>query len=251
MSVMIHSSGAQGPNRKWSIVSSRLSSDPTVICSTSLPYSTYSGLSMDDQLPTLGDVLLNNASPPWTLHAFTAHLNRHCCLEALQFVLDSQHYATCYEGFVRSNVTSSNNSDTVALLWRKLIKLYILPSGQRQLNIPELEREYLLHLPPEPPPRPSELRGACQCAYNLLNDSLTAFFRTPKPMLDIEEPRPSPEQQARSHSRRRRDALERPKFSACTSEPGGQMTGDGGNTSFVEHCLRWLRYLCCNKSKAS
>ncbi|KAG8417436.1 serine/threonine-protein phosphatase 2A 56 kDa regulatory subunit delta isoform [Metarhizium acridum] len=150
---------------------------------------------METELPTLGDILLNTASPPWTLHAFTAHLNRHCCLEALQFILDTQHYAACYEGLVRINSASSSSSNSVAKLWQNLIKLYILPTGQRQLNIAEKEREHLLHLPPEPPPSPSELHEACRCAYDLLNDSLTAFFRTSEPMQDSEETRSPPDQQ--------------------------------------------------------
>jgi hypothetical protein len=38
---------------------------------------------MDAQLPTLDDILLNNALLPWTLRAFAAYLNQYCCLEVL------------------------------------------------------------------------------------------------------------------------------------------------------------------------
>lgn len=181
---------------------------------------------MDAQRPTLDDILLNNASPPWTLRAFATHLNRHRCLEALQFVFDADHYATCYEDSAQNNTSSSNSSSAVELLWRKLMQLYILPSGKRQLNIPEEEREHLQHLPPVPPPHPSQLREACRCAYDLLNDSLTALFHTPELMDPIRQSDTLP----RSPDRKSRGLLRRPKTPSCTSELEAQTTNEDGNS---------------------
>ena len=78
------------------------------------------------------------------------------------------------------SIKSPKITDSVPMLWRKLMQAYIRSSGLQQLNIPEPEREHLLNLTSEPPPRPCELHEACKCAYDLLNDSLAAFLRAPQ-----------------------------------------------------------------------
>ncbi|KAL3952875.1 hypothetical protein ACCO45_012818 [Purpureocillium lilacinum] len=135
---------------------------------------------MDTVFPTLDDVLSNSSPPPWTLHAFAAHLTQHHCLEALHFLLDAENYAICYEKQMNMSIKSPKITDSVPMLWRKLMQAYIRSSGLQQLNIPEQEREHLLNLTSEPPPRPCELHEACKCAYDLLNDSLAAFLRAPQ-----------------------------------------------------------------------
>ncbi|KAI5455917.1 hypothetical protein BGZ63DRAFT_436616 [Mariannaea sp. PMI_226] len=162
---------------------------------------------MDAQLPTLDDILLNNASPPWTLRAFAAHLNRHRCLEVLQFVFDADRYATCYEALAKNNTMSSNNSSAADVVWRKLMQLYIHPSGERQLNIPEREREHLLCLPSIPPPHPSELREACRCSYDLLNDSLAALFHAREPTNHLPQSDPIPRSPKREKRNLRQEVM--------------------------------------------
>ncbi|KAK4074681.1 hypothetical protein Purlil1_12875 [Purpureocillium lilacinum] len=135
---------------------------------------------MDTVFPTLDDVLSNSSPPPWTLHAFAAHLTQHHCLEALHFLLDAENYAISYEKQMNMSIKSPKITDSVPMLWRKLMQAYIRFSGLQQLNIPEQEREHLLNLTSEPPPRPCELHEACKCAYDLLNDSLAAFLRAPQ-----------------------------------------------------------------------
>ncbi|EXU94581.1 hypothetical protein X797_012349 [Metarhizium robertsii] len=190
---------------------------------------------MDAQLPTLDDILLNNASPPWTLRAFAAYLNQHRCLEVLQFVFDADRYATCYEASVENNATSSNNSGAVDVLWRKLMQLYIYPSGRRQLNIPEREREHLLHLPSLPPPHPSELREACRCAYDLLNDSLAALFHAREPMNPLRRSDPIP----RSTGYKSRGLWRRPGRLSCDPELESQATNEDGNSSSLTRRSRY------------
>lgn len=135
---------------------------------------------MDTVFPTLDDVLSNSSPPPWTLHAFAAHLTQHHCLEALHFLLDAENYAISYEKQMNMSIKSPKITDSVPMLWRKLMQAYIRSSGLQQLNIPEQEREHLLNLTSEPPPRPCELHEACKCAYDLLNDSLAAFLCAPQ-----------------------------------------------------------------------
>lgn len=181
---------------------------------------------MDAQLPTLDDILLNNATPPWTLRAFAAHLNQHRCLEVLQFVFDADRYATRYGGLVKNNATSSNNNGAVDVLWRKLMQLYIHPSGRQQLNIPEREREHLLHLPSTPPPRPSELREACRCAYDLLNDSLAALFQAREPKNPLRQYDPI----SRSTGPKSRGLWRQPGGLSCAPELESQATNEDGNS---------------------
>ncbi|KAK4071557.1 hypothetical protein PCL_11285 [Purpureocillium lilacinum] len=144
---------------------------------------------MDTVFPTLDDILSNNSPPPWTLHAFAAHLTQHHCPEALQFILDAENYAISYEKQMNISTTSPNLTDPVPMLWQKLMQAYIRSSGRQQLNIPQQEREHLLNLTPEPPPRPCELHEAHKCAYDLLNDSLAAFLCAPQaPTGSLERP---------------------------------------------------------------
>ncbi|KAM0245674.1 hypothetical protein ACHAQJ_010485 [Trichoderma viride] len=127
--------------------------------------------------PTLNEILLDVAPPPWTLSAFMAYLSQNHCMETLEFTLDSQRYASVYEQFIAEVPTSDDNRERVCAWWEKLMQVYIIPCAPREVNIPAQVRDRLLRVPFGPsPPHPSELAEAGHIIYELMNDSLLVPF---------------------------------------------------------------------------
>lgn len=125
--------------------------------------------------PTLREILLNISPPPWTLLAFNTYLFQCHCEETLQFNQDAENYAVFYNQLVGESPTQRDKR--VTSLWQKLIRLYIVPCGPRQINISHRERGHLINLPYEPqPPHPSELDESLNGVYNLMNQSLLGPF---------------------------------------------------------------------------
>ncbi|KAM5357829.1 hypothetical protein ACJZ2D_015872 [Fusarium nematophilum] len=124
--------------------------------------------------PSLTEILLDVASPPWTLSAFMAYLSQNHCMESLEFTLDSQRYAAFYNEMITENQNRDQESlDRVCVLWEKLMQVYIIPCAPREVNIPARIRDQLLNLPCGPaPPHPSQLDEAGRIIYELMNDSL-------------------------------------------------------------------------------
>lgn len=127
--------------------------------------------------PTLNEILLDTAPPPWTLTAFMAYLSQNHCMETLEFTLDSQRYTAFYEQFFSETTASEENREKVCAWWEKLMQIYIVPCAPREVNIPALVRDRLLRVPYGPnPPHPSELAEAGRIIYELMNDSLLVPF---------------------------------------------------------------------------
>ncbi|KAM0444263.1 hypothetical protein ACHAPV_010226 [Trichoderma viride] len=128
--------------------------------------------------PTLNEILLDTAPPPWTLTAFMAYLSQNHCMETLEFTLDSQRYTAFYDQFFSSAATASDeNREKVCAWWEKLMQIYIVPCAPREVNIPAQVRDCLLRVPYGPnPPHPSELAEAGRIIYELMNDSLLVPF---------------------------------------------------------------------------
>ncbi|KAI5457242.1 RGS domain-containing protein [Mariannaea sp. PMI_226] len=140
---------------------------------------------MGSQPPTLNDILLDVASPPWTLSAFMAYLSQNHCMESLEFTLDAQRYTAFYTEFISEAASRTReNDDRVCALWEKLIQVYIIPYAPREVNIPAHVRDHLLALPSGPsPPHFSELEEAGRIIYELMNDSvLVPFLESVAPM---------------------------------------------------------------------
>ncbi|KAM5348533.1 hypothetical protein ACJ41O_008357 [Fusarium nematophilum] len=135
--------------------------------------------------PSLTEILLDVASPPWTLSAFMAYLSQNHCMESLEFTLDSQRYAAFYNEMITENQNRDQESlDRVCVLWEKLMQVYIIPCAPREVNIPARIRDQLLNLPCGPaPPHPSQLDEAGRIIYELMNDSLLVpFLQSVTPM---------------------------------------------------------------------
>ncbi|RCI10613.1 hypothetical protein L249_4268 [Ophiocordyceps polyrhachis-furcata BCC 54312] len=126
--------------------------------------------------PTLEEILLDVAPPPWTLSAFMAYLSQNHCLETLEFTLDSQHYSDLYNQ-LPDNSHSDDIYDQLCSWWRRLLQTYIVPCAPREVNIPSRVRDRLLTLPYGPhPPHPSELDESGKIIHELMNDSLLVPF---------------------------------------------------------------------------
>ncbi|KAK4073053.1 hypothetical protein Purlil1_13180 [Purpureocillium lilacinum] len=127
--------------------------------------------------PTLSKILLDAASSPWSLGAFTAYLSENHCLELLEFLRDSQRYASLYEQLTVEQQPSPGSREQAHSWWKKLMQVYITPSAPRQINIPSGIRDSLLRKPCDSfPPHPSELDEACRIVYELMDDSLLVPF---------------------------------------------------------------------------
>ncbi|RFU79848.1 regulator of g- signaling [Trichoderma arundinaceum] len=132
---------------------------------------------MTGRPPTLNEILLDTAPPPWTLTAFMAYLSQNHCMETLEFTLDSQRYASVYEQYLSEATPSDDSRDRVCAWWEKLMQVYIIPCAPREVNIPAQVRDGLLRVPYGPnPPHPSELTEAGHIIYELMNDSLLVPF---------------------------------------------------------------------------
>ncbi|KAF4952835.1 hypothetical protein FGADI_6424 [Fusarium gaditjirri] len=135
--------------------------------------------------PSLTEILLDVASPPWTLSAFMAYLSQNHCMESLEFTLDSQRYAAFYNEMITNNPNrTQETNDRVCVLWEKLMQVYIIPCAPREVNLPARIRDQLLGLPCGPtPPHPAQLDEAGRILYELMNDSLLLpFLQSVAPM---------------------------------------------------------------------
>ncbi|KAL7806223.1 PAK-box protein [Trichoderma aethiopicum] len=132
---------------------------------------------MTGRPPTLNEILLDTAPPPWSLSAFMAYLSQNHCMETLEFTLDSQRYAAVYEQTLSEPNPSDDCRERVCAWWEKLMQVYIIPCAPREVNIPAQVRDRLLRVPCGPdPPHPSELAEAGRIVYELMNDSVLVPF---------------------------------------------------------------------------
>ena len=132
--------------------------------------------------PLLTDVLANNASPPYTLSAFTAFLSQNHCLETLEFVLEARKYQQRYDKVAAQLAGFPMNFDSAEVReleyhWRKIIDVYLSPGSLREINLPSEERDQLLHVPyTVRPPPPELLEPAVKRMYDLMQESLWMPF---------------------------------------------------------------------------
>lgn len=140
---------------------------------------------MGTQPPTLTEILLDVASPPWTLSAFTAYLSQNHCMETIEFTLDLQRYAAVHDQIQADKAADPATANKqLCTLWDKLMQVYIAPCSPREINIPSRVRDRLLRLPSQPePPHPRELEEAGRIIHELMNDSLLVpFLESVSPM---------------------------------------------------------------------
>ncbi|KAK3320983.1 regulator of G-protein signaling [Cercophora scortea] len=190
-------------------------SDRDSIMTTSRPASLAIVHSASGPFPSLRDILLNIAPPPYTLGAFMAFMSQKQCLETLEFTMEAERYKTAYTDILQDQSTwIVDANEHLCSQWQKLMRAYILPYGPREVNLPAHVRDRLLSLPANPtPPQPSELDEAVTIVYELMNDSVMGPF-----LESVALPRfDSGEEGSSRDSRLGRSRLRTPKDSGSSS----------------------------------
>lgn len=129
--------------------------------------------------PTLSDVITEHASYPWTLPAFEAFLSRSYCLETLQFIMDCAIYTDLYFAQSETAATNSDIDSAKELMsaWQSIINTYITPEADREINISDEMKAFLLGqsygcLPPSP----SILQPAIHLIFEIMESLLPQFI---------------------------------------------------------------------------
>ena len=134
------------------------------------------------RIPTLQEILANQAPPPWTLSAFTAHLSQKQCLENLEFLKDAEQYRLKYDtlsSHLAGAAMSPNyeESEQLRRSWQKMMNVYIVPDSVREVNLPGDVRDALLSRPSGyAPPSPRHLDAAVKIIYELMDESILMTF---------------------------------------------------------------------------
>ena len=140
--------------------------------------------------PTLKEILADEASPPWTLEAFTTYCARALCLENLEFLQEAERYKNTFNRYLDRLPPSVGVSDGAPELWLsrsqkerlreiwvKLMVEFIVPSSPRELNIPgEIRAGLASQHKTSEVPSPKQLRPAVQKIYELIEESILFSF---------------------------------------------------------------------------
>ncbi|KAK2923438.1 RGS domain [Fusarium oxysporum f. sp. vasinfectum] len=137
----------------------------------------------------LPETLSNLNSDPSRFNDFIAYLSRNHCLETLQFIQDASRYRACYAEIVEDKKVPweylRRHYDYLQELWEDLLSTYILPNGDREVNLPSEVRARLLGLRSSAlPPHPSELDDIVQIVLELMEYSILPGFLKPYETLD-------------------------------------------------------------------
>ena len=163
------------------------------------------------RVPTLKEILANQAAPPWTLSAFTAYLSQNLCLENLEFTKDAQRYQKLYDELALTMagiplVPGMEECRQLKRLWQSLLDNYVKPGAPKEVNLTSKVRDALLSRPyKDILPPPETLDVALRKIYDLMDESIMLSFisdLTPshQPELIISEP-PNTQVDDRSHLR--------------------------------------------------
>ncbi|KAK9359450.1 RGS domain-containing protein [Lipomyces starkeyi] len=137
------------------------------------------------RLPTLDEVLSNDAVSPFSLTEFIAYLAQNHCLETLEFTMDVKRYTEVYETALTTTmpphtarITLGHRSyDHLMLLWHRITDSYIRPDSSRELNLPANVRDDLLSLARvNVPPEPEKFMRAILAVKDLMNASVFIRF---------------------------------------------------------------------------
>ncbi|KAK9366917.1 RGS domain-containing protein [Lipomyces kononenkoae] len=147
------------------------------------------------RMPTLDEVLSNEAVSPFSLTEFIAYLALNHCLETIEFTMDVKRYAEAYESAVATlspDVTKfgpeNRSYDHVMLLWHRITDSYIRPDSPRELNLPASVRNDLLLLARvNVPPGPEKFAEAIAAVKELMTESVFIRFLNDAQMSVISE----------------------------------------------------------------
>ncbi|KAK9372654.1 RGS domain-containing protein [Lipomyces chichibuensis] len=168
-----------------------------------------SGDRISKRLPTLDEVLSNDAVSPFSLTEFIAYLAQNHCLETLEFTLDVKRYTEVYEAALTSmpphttRITAGHKTyDHLMLLWHRITDSYIRADSPRELNLPANVRDDLLSLARmNMPPGPEKFTLAVLAVKDLMNGSVFMRFLNDAQARAISE-EPEPDEIMASTSRR-------------------------------------------------
>ncbi|MCJ1444896.1 MAG: hypothetical protein MMC23_005399 [Stictis urceolatum] len=212
------------------------------------------------RIPTLREILANQAAPPFTLAAFTAHLHQNHCLENLEFIKDAERYRKRHDRVAADTAgmplsPELKESEELRMLWNRLLHAYIIPNSPREVNLSADVRDALISQPNHTsPPAPEVLVVAVERIMELMNESILMNFinehapsrpsGTINPDLDDLEERSSHHSGDESHYRARsqrkhsphgdtKSSSRHPPSSARSShQPGrGRLTMHASNSS--------------------
>lgn len=147
-------------------------------------------------MPSLDDNISDLFPDPWTLRDVIAYLSKSHCLETIQFLEDASKYRVCHAEIVgNSGIPEESRKchhDYLQDQWENLLTTYILPNGERELNLPCDVRARLLEVQSsELPPHPSQLDSAVKIVRELLEGSILSGVSnpdgSPEPPSDEEE----------------------------------------------------------------
>lgn len=130
-------------------------------------------------MPSLDDAISDLFPDPWTLADVIAYLSKSHCLETIQFLEDATRYRVCHAEIVDNDRIPEESRkchyDYLQDQWENLLTTYILPNGERELNLPCDVRARLLEAQASDsqlPPHPSELDSAVKIVRELLEGSI-------------------------------------------------------------------------------
>lgn len=149
---------------------------PTSICSDQSASGSF-------KLPSLDDILCDQAPEPYTLERLKDFMVKNHCLEVLEFVLDVATYRQWYCGWDSSVATSACRSTaTLRRQWEHMMNTYIRTNSPKELNVPCNVRDDLLHAwqhtrpSGDHPVHPSYLDGAVDVAKDLMKENVYLPF---------------------------------------------------------------------------
>ncbi|PWY89223.1 regulator of G protein signaling superfamily [Aspergillus heteromorphus CBS 117.55] len=149
---------------------------------SSAPRLRISTESLYQKLPTLAEVLDNTAHYPYTLESFVEYLSQNHCSEALEFLVETDHYKKTYyasrQPHDESNLFLSDSElEQLMVLWRQLLALYISNGSPREINVTGEDRQRLIELTnATSPPSPRLIDPIVQSTYDLLETSIFIQF---------------------------------------------------------------------------
>jgi hypothetical protein len=164
------------PYRRTICATSTTKGSPTSMCSDQSTQSSF-------KLPTLDDILCDQAPEPYTLERLKDFMVKNHCLEVLEFVLDVALYRQWYCGWDSSIATSACRSTaTLRRQWDHIMGTYIRTNAPKELNVPCNVRDDLLHAWQDARPgssqpvHPSYLDCAVDVAKDLMKENVYLPF---------------------------------------------------------------------------
>lgn len=130
--------------------------------------STEASSTSSKKLPSLDDILANDAPFPYNLSAFVDFLSQNHCLETVEFTMDVARYAAFY-------FSPEASKEKLLLMWNKVVDTYIRPDGPKELNLTCEVKKQLTTLSQEAqagePPEPENLEKSVEMVKDMMKEN--------------------------------------------------------------------------------